>query len=187
MTQGWEFEPCTWLEGCNREVSLLLAAEDEEEMAVSDSAWLADSALQWDWAVCPALVWEGVSSPSLLGQGVVWGEGKQSWHRTIRRCSISVSSLHCAQLLLGKSILHSLTHCLGSSQLEILVKGGSYSFCLWSTQRHPNLSGWLAPRYFSLCVLPTLLLCFMQLPQIQAGFGGESNGAAEGSVPQGWP
>lgn len=71
---------------------------------MSGSAWLADSALQWDWAVCPALVWEGVSNHSLLGQGTLWGEGKQSRHRTTPRRSISVSSLHCAELLLGKSV-----------------------------------------------------------------------------------
>lgn len=91
---------------------------------MSGSAWLADNALQLDWAACPALVWEGVSNPSLLGQGADWGEGKQSWHRTTPRCSISLSSLHCAELLLRKSVSHSLTHCQGSSQLEIPYPGG---------------------------------------------------------------
>lgn len=98
--------------------------EDEEEVAVSGSAWLSDSAPQWDWAACPALVWEGVSNPSLLGQGAVWGEEKQSWHKNTPRCSISVSSLRCAELLLGKSVCHSLTHCKRSSRLEIPYPGG---------------------------------------------------------------
>lgn len=80
------------------------------------------------WAACldPSRPWaarnpsqtlqdfsKGSQTPSPLGQGKVWGEGKQSWHKTTPRRSILASCLHRAELLLDKTNCHSLTCCWG--------------------------------------------------------------------------
>lgn len=86
----------------------------------------------------------GVSAARLLLQGVgqggqrdvtgqVRGEGKQSWHKTTRRCRILTLSLHRAELLLGRTGCSLLTRCWGQSRSEIPYSGaGSPMFLFFS-------------------------------------------------------
>lgn len=145
---------------------MLLAGEDEEEeddeeeVAVSGSAWLADSTLQWDWAVCPALVWEVVSNPSLLGQGTVWGEGKQNYPK-VQHFSVLPALCRASPWQVSVTFLKSLP--------GIMSVGNPLSW--WGKAHTPFACGLhggipiyqagLLPGMLHSVPPPTLLLCFM--------------------------